>query len=94
MTREQIDNTRHDLLHQMAYPGCFRAVDLMLDESLSHEEKVWILRQRILHLTAQMRAAATNQKTEACAATAERLREAQRTLLFVMASPRIPAAAS
>ena len=94
MTREQIDNTRHDLLHQMAYPGCFHAVDLMLDESLSHEEKVWILRQRILHLTAELRAGALHQKGGSRTATVERLHEAQRTLLFVMAAPRIPVTAS
>ena len=74
--------------------GSFDAAGLLLDDSLSHAEKVWILRQRILHISAELRAANTNRTAVQPDLVAERLREAQRMLLVVMASPGISTVAS
>lgn len=66
--------------------GDYHYSDLLLDEKLSPEEKVWVLEQRIQDLDAELRAADENMADggpdcdSAECNTAEKLREARRTL--------------
>lgn len=60
--------------------GDFHYADLLLDEALTAEEKVWVLEQRIQDLCAELRASEENMTSDKPGDAAEKLREAQRTL--------------
>jgi hypothetical protein len=73
---------------QVMRDGTFHPADLLLDEILTNDEKAWILGQRIEDMSAELRASEESMNRDAPDGTAaERLRDAQRTLLYLQALP-------
>ena len=95
MTDVNTDKAQRYVRLQVMRDGKFHPADLLLDETLSHEEKVWILEQRVQDMTAELRASEESMSRDAPAGTsAEKLREAQRTLTLLQTpATAAPAAA-
>lgn len=84
MSDVNTDKAQRYVRLQVMRDGKFHPADLLLDETLNHDEKVWILEQRIQDMTAELRAAEENMARDAPGGTsAEKLREAQRTLTLL-----------
>lgn len=92
MTDVDTDKAQRYVRLQVMRDGKFHPAELLLDETLTHEEKVWILEQRIQDMNAELRAAEENMTLDApSGSSAEKLREATRTLELLQ-TPAAPAA--
>lgn len=66
--------------------GRVKASLLLIDRSLTPDEKRWILEQRVADLSAELRASEENMTSDRPGVAGENLRDAQRALLALDAS--------
>jgi hypothetical protein len=88
MAAVNTDKAQRHVRLQVMRDGKFHPADLLLDETLTNEEKKWILEQRIEDMTSELRASDESMTREAPGgSSAERLRDAQRTLQLLQTVP-------